>query len=139
MFSTPERFYLVPAQSSHPSRERSDAPSTATTRKPPFLEVLDDILRMYSQGKSIGYITGSLSHLKLKDVLNVRYEFFTTDFIGKVVGGNLAIFTRILDMHKYGFNADYIRDYLRLEKVFVRRDLIVDTIFYLEQWDNVSF
>lgn len=139
MFFAHQSSVPTPAQSSHPSRERNLAPSTATTRKPPFLQVLDHILRMYSQGKSIAYITGSLSQLKLKDMFNVRYEFFTTDFIGKVVSGSLPIFARILDMHKYGFDADYIRDYLCLERVSVRRDLIVETIYYLEQWDNVSF
>lgn len=131
-----------------PSRAKSAHPSTSTTKGPrPFLEVLTSILEMFLvRGRNINQIKDSLSHIKDP---YTGGEFFKPDFIRTVIGSGgpnniqeagevlrqrVHMFSHILRMHYYGFDFDYIRDYLRIDGFTVLRELIKETCLHHEKW-----
>ncbi|MCJ1267209.1 hypothetical protein MMC22_007094 [Lobaria immixta] len=131
-----------------PSRAKSAHLSTTTTKGPtPFLEVLTSILEMFFvRGKNISQITDSLSYIK--DPVRGG-DFFKAHFIRTVIGSGppnniqeagevlrqrVHMFNHILKMHNYGFDFDYIRDYLLIDGFSVLRELIQETCFYHELW-----
>lgn len=131
----------IPARSESPYEGRSPLP------KPTFLDQLTLMVRMSHMARDSRRILTSLG--PFRNVLTGRDELFPLSFIEKIIGDSrprsqeqaveclnikTAIFAKILDMHKYDFDALYIQDYLRIAGYEVEIELVEDVVEYFSRY-----
>lgn len=131
----------IPARSDGPY---VDSPPQSTST---FLSQLTFMVRLSHMARDSLQILHSIG--PFQNVLTGRDEVFPVAFIDKVIGSKrpgsaeqaaedlsrkTTIFAKILDMHKYGFDAEYIQDYIRIIGFAVKVELVEDVIEYFSRY-----
>ncbi|MCJ1423077.1 hypothetical protein MMC29_000958 [Sticta canariensis] len=147
MPSPPESPTPWRAPSPIPARSESPYGGGSPLPKPTFLEQLTLMVRMSHMARDSGRILTSIG--TFRNVITGRDEVFPLSFVEKVIGDarprsqeqaveylniKTTIFAKILDMHKYDFDAPYIQDYLRIAGFTVDLDLVEDVIEYYSRY-----